>query len=1237
MDDAVTRRRLTDARYCPSCDSPLAGPLCGRCGVDLSGEAGDRLWRLSTEAEALLQQREAVIAQLRAMATRPAATSPASPAATSPAAPAATSPAAPAAAATSPAPASAPAASTPDATTRRAWEAATTAVPQVGSRPSAMPPFQLQQIPMAPSRPSLLSRIGVQGLLISVGALMVAVAGIVFLVVAWDRLGLSGRALVIATLTVAAMAAAVRLRPKLPETAEGIGAIAAVLVLADAWAVRATGLWGTDRWHWSGYLALAGGLCTALLYAWGRRFGVRAGTITAAVAAPASVVTAGLWLGSHHGFGGTFGAGLGLSAASALGLLRHWVPPTWRTERFVLVAAAAGGWALAAMTTLVASPYSWRQSIVLALGAIGAAAQARFTRAPRPGPTTGSASMDRLNTPRALWAMGAGATAAAAVSPLPVTQLSGSQLSGSQLPGSATGLAAGVAVTWYPLLAPALAALVAAAIAWSTRPGRWLHRLASLPHRPATAAARFVAVALTMPALLTVAGLVGGSVAAGFDSWHAGAMDRLDHVIDPVALENLWFHGDSRQLPLTAGLGLLALAVLLEVGVRLGASGATTGGRLGSVAAGRSRWSAAAMLAAGAGALPLALQPRWPLWVAVTALLLVAVGFGYAAGHPIGGRPLGDWHRRAAVAVSAVAGTVAVLLSWSANALSVPATLVGVVALLGARRAAPVAVRPALIALAALATTVAAGALTHFWGGDPAVRFRTASVVASLLTGLFAAVPTVAGRIAVGTRTPPRIAAWFADRSERLTGAAVSWSAACLAALLGVASGDNGFLSHRTFQDSSQAQGLGLGDVVVAAALLAAVLVAVRALPDEAPAGRLVPMAAAGMLATTTAVLSLSVVQAVMLRSHRGVSADRLSEASNLATAGAVALVGLGIGLLGARGWRDGRRVPAEIGLAVPLALLALTAATDWGRYPTSWVVLLLLGVAATAVSIPADRHQVAWAGWVLLTASSGVRLLRSDVGLVEAYTLPPALALLAVSAYRLRRDRSTQAWSTLAPGVGLAVLPSVFASGDGSVVRPIVLIAGGALAVAGVWTQTVSRRLDVVAMAAAVTAAGGAATARTLAIAGQESWPSLAQLEAWTAPASLVVVAAGLHLLIRRSTLGSLWPTVPGLALLLAPSVLAVLDGQPLWRVVWVSVAAAAVLVAGVVRRLRGPVLIGAAALTVHAVAQLGPWVVRTAADMPRWLSLAVVGVLVLGLGTTYERRLRELKAVRLSLSGLR
>jgi drug/metabolite transporter (DMT)-like permease len=62
-----------------------------------------------------------------------------------------------------------------------------------------------------------------------------------------------------------------------------------------------------------------------------------------------------------------------------------------------------------------------------------------------------------------------------------------------------------------------------------------------------------------------------------------------------------------------------------------------------------------------------------------------------------------------------------------------------------------------------------------------------------------------------------------------------------------------------------------------------------------------------------------------------------------------------------------------------------------------------------------------------------------------------------------------------------------------------------------------------------------------------------------------------------------------------------------------------------------------GGVVLAVHAIAQLGPWVVRTLAGQPRWLTLAIVGALLLGLGATYERRLRELRSARMQLNSLR
>jgi hypothetical protein len=69
----------------------------------------------------------------------------------------------------------------------------------------------------------------------------------------------------------------------------------------------------------------------------------------------------------------------------------------------------------------------------------------------------------------------------------------------------------------------------------------------------------------------------------------------------------------------------------------------------------------------------------------------------------------------------------------------------------------------------------------------------------------------------------------------------------------------------------------------------------------------------------------------------------------------------------------------------------------------------------------------------------------------------------------------------------------------------------------------------------------------------------------------------------------------------------------------------------------LQAPVVLGAAALACLALVQLEPWALRAVARMPRWMVLAAVGTALLVLGATYERRLRDLRAVRIRLAALR
>src|SRR3954470_14052065 len=90
--DALART-LLDMTTCPSCDATLPGARCAGCGVDLSGEAGGRIWALGQQAVLTLREREHIVAGLRAEAARAAAQAAPAQAAPAQAAPAQAAPA----------------------------------------------------------------------------------------------------------------------------------------------------------------------------------------------------------------------------------------------------------------------------------------------------------------------------------------------------------------------------------------------------------------------------------------------------------------------------------------------------------------------------------------------------------------------------------------------------------------------------------------------------------------------------------------------------------------------------------------------------------------------------------------------------------------------------------------------------------------------------------------------------------------------------------------------------------------------------------------------------------------------------------------------------------------------------------------------------------------------------------------------------------------------------------------
>lgn len=138
---------------------------------------------------------------------------------------------------------------------------------------------------------------------------------------------------------------------------------------------------------------------------------------------------------------------------------------------------------------------------------------------------------------------------------------------------------------------------------------------------------------------------------------------------------------------------------------------------------------------------------------------------------------------------------------------------------------------------------------------------------------------------------------------------------------------------------------------------------------------------------------------------------------------------------------QSARRIAVE-GALVPAALAGLLLA---GSSPDLAISLTVLG-SATALAGILDPHRDAYrwlAAGVLFLA--GMLRFEADVSAPELVTLPAALLLVATGAWQLLRSPDTASVRALAPGLTLALLPSLLIALD----EPVSL-RGALVAVAG-------------------------------------------------------------------------------------------------------------------------------------------------------------------------------------------
>ncbi|TFB93791.1 MULTISPECIES: SCO7613 C-terminal domain-containing membrane protein [unclassified Cryobacterium] len=1127
-------RDLTDTTLCPACQTPLAPYGCPSCGLDLRHPVAAELLAVSTDAAKLLDRRVALIGRLRFDAARaraaaqqvqhtPTAPAPAPPLSWLPQPPATAPLVVPIAAWASTAP-SVPVPSE-HATPTPSRSAPALSTPALSTPAHQSPPRQaLPKAAPAPRDPSLPpKRSSVQILLLVVGVTLVSVAAIFFLTVAWIFAGLLVRSLIVGAFTAGALVtAAVLKRRGLGVTAEGIGALAVVLVLLDAWSLRQNDLFGLGAAESDGYWGVTLLVCTGLFLGWHAVSGLRVASVAGfAAAAPGLGLLVSAAAVGQDDLTRVYLAFLGASVGA---LIHRFTRASPSTE----TAAPVGRWPGADRAPERAIVFGF--AVVSLLGALATA----------PFVDTGS----ELSP---LWLLGAVALVAAVhsvtilgVRAVPPAQAPAdpaqSVASASAPAGPGAGslafacfcsavaalalaliaLIVAIRTTSIPLLvtAPLLVALTLAlglelVSNRAAGPRRTAERVAALT--AALAAGYFALATVSSAAWPLGVALVRGLTVFASDPGRPfnPLLSSFDELDNPVGPNSLW------ALSALVAAGALA-AVIWHAGGLLHA---------------RTRLVAAVFAATLVLAVPFAGQLPGSVWLVTLLFGLLGGGALFALlAHQRDRLPLGSL-RPIVLTLVIVSVSLGFLVGWARSDTWWIGTATGILALVVARgllgnvQEAHIAGTPdrpahsgreqgrgALLAgallLTLLAVVVAPWALTL--GARPPATVLLVDqlrglTLATALLQLFFAVPLprwvqpTERRWAFRTLLAPTILAFalpVGDLAAALdpTGRAVLLQPEPAAAII-----------HTV--------------LLLTAAVLWLTLRGNRA---AAPIERLTAIVA---IAPVLFLLFGAVLRA----------ADAPATVADVAAPAAAILccaLGLTLGSLAlrtspgtvSRGPTD--RLALEVGALLVLGPATITAIAT--SRPLGWVALLLAGLAALLAAIAPDglfgshsaRRHLGWVALCLGIAGLWLGLSRSGTEAVEPYVLPVAAVLLVLAAL-IRRfglvDRRTAgspvaAWLTLA-GLLVALVPVALVAGTGPLARPLAVSGvSAALLLTACALRWTPPRSGYLAAAAASGTLGLLVTSGGRIVALLRSTEDAGLLiEAWLLPALLVLVVAGI------------------------------------------------------------------------------------------------------------------------------
>nr|WP_157554378.1 hypothetical protein [Herbidospora sakaeratensis] len=303
-------------------------------------------------------------------------------------------------------------------------------------------------------------------------------------------------------------------------------------------------------------------------------------------------------------------------------------------------------------------------------------------------------------------------------------------------------------------------------------------------------------------------------------------------------------------------------------------------------------------------------------------------------------------------------------------------------------------------------------------------------------------------------------------------------------------------------------------------------------------------------------------------------------------------------------------RQPAFARLALGVGVVAVV----WGLVSetATLVVLAALVVIAAGVAVRDEKSRT-WAANVAVVHAGGFVAAAWLAADLQPRFLTFVLLAVAAAAAPWRR---TEIGAGVAGLAGLAVVQDL---------RMFSLAAAAAGVIAtGVALRKDRGKVGYLATALLLTASWSRLVAEDVTL-----------VEAYTAPFSAVLLVFGWW----KARTGSSWRAYgAGLTFTLLPSLFVLYDQPEGWvRPLALGIVALGVLVVGALRRLQAPAVLGGFTLAAVTVHEIAPWVADLVLLVPRWVPMAVGGLLLLLVGATYESRIRDVKRVGAAIRGLR